>query len=144
MSRGAGGVYLFGAQRLWFRNPGVDNRGVSGFYQLGANNTNARLARQYGGAGLTAFGLVSGRPDDSFGFGLNCRWLTGGDLAGDLFYGYAPLSEPIQPLRPSQLMFQCDYQMKLRDGLFFQPTLTEIPTPVSADRSPTHWQSHSG
>jgi len=31
----ANGVYLFGAQRLWFRNPGRDNSGVSGFYQFG-------------------------------------------------------------------------------------------------------------
>ena len=35
-SNGAIGVYLFGAQRLWFRNPGVDSSGVSGFYQFGA------------------------------------------------------------------------------------------------------------
>ena len=69
-------MYLFGAQRLWFRNPGVDSSGVSGFYQFGANDSNALHARQYVGGGLTAFGLVPGRPDDSFGLGLNCTWLT--------------------------------------------------------------------
>jgi porin len=32
-------------------------------------------------------------------------------------------------MRPSQLMFQCYYQMKLIDGVFFQTNLTDIPTP---------------
>ena len=36
---GAGGVYVFGSQRLWLRNPGVDNSGVSGFYQFGINDS---------------------------------------------------------------------------------------------------------
>ena len=56
------GVYVFGSQRLWFRHPGVDNSGVSGFFQFGANNSNAMLVRQYFGVGLTAFGLVNSRP----------------------------------------------------------------------------------
>ena len=124
--RGANGVYLFGAQRLWFRNPGVDNSGVSGFYQLGANNSDALLARQYAGGGLTAFGLVPRRPDDSFGLGLAWTWLTRGNLAGSVFFPDA--TGPMQ-LSPSQLMIAGYYQMKLVDGVFFQTTLTDIPTP---------------
>jgi porin len=123
---GANGVYLFGSQRLWFRNPGADNSGVSGFYQLGANNSDALLARQYAGGGLTAFGLVPRRPDDSFGVGLAWTWLTRGDMAGNLFFPDAP--GPLQ-LSPSQLMIAGYYQMKLVDGVFFQTTLTDIPTP---------------
>jgi porin len=126
-SEGANGVYLFGAQRLWFRHPGVDSSGVSGFYQLGANDSNALLARYYVGGGLTAFGLVPARPDDSFGAGLNCTWLTGGTSAAGVFY---PPDTPMpNQLRPSQLMFQCYYQMKLVNGVFFQTNLTDIPTP---------------
>jgi porin len=128
-SNGASGVYLFEAQRLWFRRPGIDNSGVSGFYQFGANNSNALPARDYVGGGLTAFGLVPGRPDDSFGFGINCTWLTQGDLAADVFYGDAPFSKPLPPVRSSQLMLQWYYQMKLVNGWFFQTSLTEIPTP---------------
>jgi porin len=128
-SKGANGVYLFGAQRLWFRRPGLDSSGVTGFFQFGANDSNALLARYYVGGGMTAFGLVPGRPDDSFGFGLNCTWLTGGSLAADVFYGQAPFSTALPPLRPSQFMLQWYYQMKLVDGWFFQTTLTDIPTP---------------
>jgi porin len=120
-------VYLFGAQRLWFRRPGVDSSGVSGFYQFGANNSDALLARQYVGGGLTAFGLVPGRPDDTFGFGLAWTWLTQGRRNGR---GYFP-EVPTGPLHlaPSQLMLQWYYQMKLADGWFFQTVLTDIPNP---------------
>jgi porin len=127
-TNGAPGVYLFGAQRLWFRRPGVDNSGISGFYQFGANDSDALHARQYVGGGLTAFGLVPGRPDDSFGLGLNCTWLTPGAYSAHLFYPPWDYND-VPPLRPSQLMFQCYYQMRLAPGWFFQTNLTDIPTP---------------
>jgi porin len=123
---GANGVYLFGSQRLWFRHPGIDNRGVSGFYQFGANNSNALLARQYFGGGFTAFGLVPGRPDDSFGCGLAWTWLNRGEHAGNLFFPDATV--PMR-LSPSQLMLQAYYQMKLVNGVFAQTAVTDIPTP---------------
>jgi len=127
MVPGAQGVYLFGTRRLWFQRPGRDSSGVSGFYQFGANNSNALLARQYFGAGLTAFGLVPGRPDDSFGCGLALTWLNTSAGAGQAFFPQAPAATAF--LRPSQLMLACYYQWKLFDGCFFQPNLTYIPTP---------------
>jgi porin len=125
-TNGAAGVYLFGAQRLWFRNPGVDESGVSGFYQFGANNSDALLARQYVGGGLTAFGLVPGRPADTFGAGLAWTWLTRGYAASNVFF--RDVEHPLQ-VAPSQLMLQQYYQMFIRDGVFFQTALTEIPNP---------------
>ena len=124
---GANGVYLFGAQRLWFRRPGFDSSGISGFYQFGANNSNALLAREYFGGGFTAFGLVPGRPDDSFGCGMAWTWLNQGYQAGRVFFPDAPRG-PVQ-LAPSQLMFQAYYQAKLVNGIFAQTALTDIPTP---------------
>jgi len=123
---GANGVYLFGAQRLWFRHPSVDNSGVSGFYQFGANSNDALRARQYFGAGLTAFGLVPGRPDDTFGAGLAWTWLTDGAHGADAFF---PNVKGPVALAPSQLMLAVYYQMKVVDGVFFQTTLTDIPNP---------------
>ena len=124
---GARGVYLFGSQRLWFRRPAVDSSGVSGFFQFGANDSDALLARQYVGGGLTAFGLVPGRPADTFGAGLAWTWLTRGDEAGRVFFPDAPPG-PLR-LAPSQLMLQAYYQMMLRDGFFFQAAITDIPNP---------------
>jgi porin len=123
---GANGVYLFGAQRLWFRRPGLDSSGVSGFYQFGANNSNALSARDYVGGGLTAFNLVPGRPDDSFGFGLAWTALNTGELQVIPFF---PPEKRSEPLRSNQLMLQWYYQMKIVNGWFFQAALTDIPTP---------------
>lgn len=111
---GANGVYAFGSQRLWFRHPGVDNSGVSGFAQFGANNTNTAFVRQYYGAGLTAFGLTPGRAHDSMGCGM--AWSVLND-------------DPAIALRNDELMFQSYYQMNVMSGVFFQTTLTYIPTP---------------
>jgi porin len=139
---GAQGLYLFGAHRLWFRNPGRDNSGVSGFYQFGANNTNALPARQYFGAGLTAFGLVPGRADDSFGFGLAQTWLNTTPGAASFFHLPDAVIPPIPgtrgpvSFRSSQLMLAWYYQWKVRDGCFFQPNLTYIPTPGLGTHTP--------
>jgi porin len=123
-TNGAVGTYLFGAQRLWFRRPGVDSSGVSGFYQFGANDNDAMRARDYVGGGLTAFGLVPGRPDDSFGFGIAWTALNQNPTAGNLFF---PSGD--HALRSNQLMLEWYYQMKLVNGIFFQTALTEIPNP---------------
>jgi len=123
--KGANGVYVFGSQRLWFRNPGVDNSGVSGYYQLGANNSNARFVRQYVGAGLTAFGLVPNRKHDSFGFGLAWAFLNMDPNAGAFF---AP-GLPGTKFNSNEMMMQWYYQMALRPGMYFQPAITYIPNP---------------
>ena len=134
IDNGATGVYLFGAQRLWFRRPGVDNSGVSGFYQFGANNSNALSARDYVGGGLTAFNMVPGRPDDSFGFGLAWTALTTGE------FSVLPLGtgtdKASPPLRSNQLMLQWYYQMKIVNGIFAQAVLTDIPTPGIGANTP--------
>ena len=122
---GANGVYAFGSQRLWFRHPGIDNSGVSGYYQLGANNTNVLAVRQYAGAGLTAFGLVPGRKDDSFGWGAAWSFMNTDPNAGAAFFR----SLPGTSFAPSELILQWYYQMAVRPGAYFQPTVTYIPNP---------------
>ena len=43
---GAKGIYAFANQRLWLRHPGVDNSGVSGFFQFGVNDSDTMIVRQ--------------------------------------------------------------------------------------------------
>lgn len=132
--RDTAGVYFFGSQRLWFRHPGVDSSGVSGFYQFGANNSNIMAARQFFGAGLTAFGLVPKRPDDSFGCGLALTWLNREPGASQALFPQT--ANDHMPLRPSQLMLAAYYQIKLFDGWFLQPNLSYIPTPAENAATP--------
>ena len=123
---GAQGFYTFGSQRLWFRHHGIDNSGISGFWQFGANNTNTSFARQYYGGGLTAFGLIPQRASDSMGFGMAWSILNGDPGAG------VPFSDDPdnpQPLRDNELILQWYYQMNVTHGVFFQPTVTYVPNP---------------
>ena len=122
---GANGVYLFGSQRLWFRSPGVDNSGVSGFYQFGANNSNTMIARQFFGSGLTAFGLVPGRKNDSFGWGMAWSFLNDDPNAGAFFFP----SLPGTTLGTNELLTQWYYQMQVRPAVYFQSAATYIPNP---------------
>ena len=76
------------------------------------NNTKTLPVKDYFGAGLTGFGLIPFRPDDSVGAGMAWSWLN-----------------VIPPKRPSELMFQAYYQAHLYAGTFFQPAISYIPTP---------------
>lgn len=108
----ATGFYLFGTQRLWYRNPGTDNSGISSFYQYGINNSDALPIKRYIGAGLTAFGLIPYRYDDSMGLGGALSW---------------PNQKIFQ--RTTELILQAYYQAKILNGLYLEPVLSYIPTP---------------
>lgn len=110
--RSAEGYYLFGTQRLWYRNPFNDNSGLSAFFQFGKNQSHVLSMPKYLGAGLTAYGLMPNRADDSMGLGSALAWLN------QSLYS-----------RRTELMFQGYYQAKLLKGIFLEPVLTYIPTP---------------
>jgi porin len=109
---GARGIYTFGSQRLWVRNPGVDNSGLTSFFQFGINDSDTRPVNKYVGVGLTGFGLVPRRPRDSFGGGVAVSWLN--ENLG---------------FRNNEVMLQAYYQMHLVGDIYFQPTVTYIPNP---------------
>lgn len=131
---GTGGFYMFGGQRVWSNESAkvpVDGgktkdgknklvipadsaqpASVSAFFQFGVNNSETLPFNQYYGMGLTGFGLIPHRPDDSVGAGMSWAWLN-----PNLFD------------RSSELMFQAYYQAHLFGGMFFQPTVSYIPTP---------------
>jgi len=109
---GAQGFYMFGSQRIWFQHPGLDPSGISGFLQFALNTSKTQPANEYLGGGLTAFGLVHARPDDSMGTGIAWAWLN-------RRFG----------LRSNELMAQAYYQARVVDGVFVEPALTYTPNP---------------
>jgi len=119
---GATGVYLFGSQRIWFRHPGKDNSGVTSFFEFGANNSETLPVNQYFGSGVTAFGLVPGRSQDSAGAGMAWSWLN-----GNIFH------------RSSELMFQVYYQAHVIAGTYFEPAISYIPTPGASPNLDAAW-----
>jgi len=109
---GAQGAYSYASQRLWFRHPGIDNSGVSAFYQFAFDTSNTMLATRYFGIGATGFGLVPERPSDSMGAGLAWTWLN-------RRYGF----------RSNQAIFELYYQAHLIASSFIQPVISYIPNP---------------
>jgi len=119
---GAQGVYLFGSQRIWLRHPGQDSSGIASYIQFGANNSKTLPIDRYFGSGLTAFGLVPGRPRDSAGTGV--AWSS---LNQNLFK------------RDSELMFQAYYQAHLIAGTYLEPVISFIPTPGASPEHGAAW-----
>ncbi|MCA1597403.1 MAG: carbohydrate porin, partial [Chloroflexi bacterium] len=119
---GASGVYAFGSQRLWFRDPGRSNAGVSTFFQVGTNDSHTLPVNRFVGGGFTAFGLVTPRPSDSMGIGVAWSRL-----------------DPKVFQRNSELMLQSYYQARIINGVYLQPTLTYIPTPGASPAFKAAW-----
>lgn len=122
--KGMQGVYLFGAQRLWLRHPGVDNSGMIGFYQAGINNSKTLRMKQYLGGGLTFYGLTPCRVKDSFGCGI----------------AWAKLNPHLFKQR-DELMLQGYYQAYITDNLFFLTALSYIPHPGASPGLKASWAS---
>jgi len=116
---GAQGFYMFGSQRMWFQHPGLDPSGVSSFIQFAMTPSKTQPTNEFLGAGLTAFGLVHARPDDSMGAGIAWSWLN-------RRFG----------LRSNEFMAQLYYQAPIADGVFLQPALTYIPNPGNSPGIP--------
>lgn len=111
--KGTGGIYAFGSQALWIEDSTTPNKGnLSGFFQFGWNHSKTLEMNLFGGLGLTAFGLVPKRPNDSFGTGV--AWSR---LNQHLFSRY------------SEVMFQAYYQGQIYGSTYFQPVISYIPFP---------------
>ncbi len=115
--RGATGTYLFGSQRLWYKHPGFDVSGVSGFYQYGISNSDVLPMTKSVGGGLTAFGLVPHRLEDSLGAGVSLAWLNQRITS-----------------RKTELMYQVYYQAQVFKFLYLEPVLSYIPTPGQSEQ----------
>lgn len=114
------GIYAFGSQRLWYRNPGIDNSGISGFFQYGINNAKTLPMKQYFGFGLTAFALT--RDKDSFGVGAAIAQLNS-NLYSNNYEG----------------MYQAYYQAYLFLNIYLSGAVTYIPKPGSIENIPSTW-----
>jgi porin len=106
------GIYTFASQRLWRGEGDGEARGVSGFVQLGANDSRTMLATRYVGLGVTAFGVVPGRPMDSLGAGV----------------AWSRLNHNLD-LRPAEALLQFYDQIQVFGSVYLQPTLTLSPNP---------------
>jgi porin len=128
--KGANGVYAFGNQRLWFQHPGKDTSGILAFAQYGYTGSRSAEVTEYIGGGLTAVGLVPGRPADSMGGGVAWSKLNRAPYAGLFFFPNVSTSSPSTALRPSEVMTQVYYQAILIPWtMAVTAAYTYVPTP---------------
>lgn len=112
---GTGGLYVYGSQRLWYQHPNVDNSGINGFFQWGTNYSRTLQCQNYVGGGVTIFGLVPCRLNDSFGFGT----------------AIARLNKFLFDAR-LEAIYQFYYQVYISDNMYFESAISYIPTPGEA------------
>lgn len=111
---GAQGYYLFANQRLWFKNPGIDNAGLIGYLQFGHTGSATAIVNTYLGAGLTGIGLIPGRHEDTLSLGLAYSELNDTTGAGAFFFPDVP--SPSVDLGASELMVQAAYETNFAFG----------------------------
>lgn len=132
---GAQGLYFFGSQRLYWEEQGKTNNGLGAFYQFGTTNNDRTFVQQFFGCGLTYFGLLPGRDNDSLGFAMGWGKMTNDPNAGKAFFsGYGPGPAP---LGANETILTWYYQIQVRDGLFLQPNLSYIPDPARIPGTPS-------
>lgn len=119
---GVNGFYLFGSQRLWWKNKEFADSGLVAYFQLGINNSRTLSVKSFFGAGLSAFGLVPGRLKDSFGLGVSA----------------AGLNRRVEPFS-NEWMFQTYYQCCLFGSLYLEPVISYIPRPGAVTGLPPTW-----
>ncbi len=83
---GANGIYMFGSQRLYYENADLNGNGLTAWSQFGATNSDIVPTHRYFGFGLTYFGPVRGRDEDSCGFGLAYGIMTNNPDAGAAYF----------------------------------------------------------
>jgi porin len=109
---GTHGGYTFASQRLWSSTRDGNAKGVSGFAQFGANDSRTMIATKYVGLGVTAFGLIPGRPRDSVGAGVAWSWLNRN-----------------RGLRSDEALLQFYDQIHVIGAVYLEPVLTVAPSP---------------
>lgn len=120
---GTGGLYAFGSQALWISGAESKNKqNISGFFQLGWNNSRTRPMNRFAGLGLTGFGFTPNRPNDSFGVGVACSKLNTHTFK-----------------RASEIMFQGYYQAAVYKSIYFQPVCSYIPNPGEHPHKSNVW-----
>ena len=125
---GAYGFYVLGSQRLWYRHPGKDPSGVTVFAQYGRTPSTSTIATSAVNGGLTALGLIPGRPGDSFGVGVAWAGLNTIPGAGAALFPNVPSAST--SLRSHELMWQGYYTATLIPWrIALEGAYTSIPSP---------------
>lgn len=131
---GAQGFYMFGSQRLYWENYGENNQGLGCYLQFGTTDSDIVFTHRFFGCGLTYYGPLPNRDDDSAGFAMAVGHMTNDPNAGRVFFsGYPPGPAP---LGSDETILTWYYQFKVAPSAFLQPNLSYIPNPARVPGTP--------
>jgi porin len=128
--RGSGGLYLL-TDQLLYKNPDQGGRKLTGFVQAGLGDHRVNRFGAYLGAGLSATGVVEGRPDDQLGLGLayarnGSHYMTAQRMQG-------------LPVTNAEKTIELTYLMQVNSWLALQPNLQYVITPNTTTAISNAW-----
>jgi porin len=128
--RGSSGLYVLADQSL-YKNPDRPDRKLAGFLEAGFGDYRVNRFGAYLGAGLSATGLVEGRPDDQLGLGL--AYARNGS-----HYMDAQRMQGL-PVTNAEKTIELTYLMQVNSWLALQPDLQYVITPNTTTAIPNAW-----
>lgn len=114
---GAEGMYVFVSQRLYYECPFESGNGLFTWAQFAATDSDFIDTHRFIGTGLTYFGPLAGRDNDSAGFAFS--------------YGKMN-TDPAADLGRQESISTWYYQYQVNQNFYVQPNLTYISTPASS------------
>jgi len=113
---GADGMYVFASQRLYYERPFESSNGLFTWAQFSATDSDFIETHRFFGTGLTYFGPIDGRDNDSAGFA----------------FAYGKMNtDPAANLGRQESIYTWYYQYQLSPNCYLQPNVTYISTPAS-------------
>jgi porin len=128
--RGSGGFYAL-VDHLLYKDPDRPDRKLSGFVQAGLGDYRVNRFGAYLGAGLSATGVVEGRPDDQLGLGLAYARNGSHYMAAQRMQGLA--------VRSAEKTIELTYLIQVNSWLALQPDLQYVITPNTTTAIPNAW-----
>jgi porin len=128
--RGSGGFYAL-VDHLLYKDPDRPDRKLSGFVQAGLGDYRVDRFGAYVGAGLSATGVVEGRPDDQLGLGI--AYARNGS-----HYMTAQRTQGL-PVSSAEKTIELTYLIQVNSWLALQPDLQYVITPNTTTAIPNAW-----
>jgi porin len=128
--RGSSGFYAITDQVL-YKNAGAPERKLTGFVQAGFGDDRVDRLGAYLGAGLTAVGVVDGRPTDELGLALAYARNGSHYMSAQRMQGL--------PVTNAEKTMELTYLIQVNSWLALQPDLQYVITPNTTSAIPNAW-----
>jgi porin len=128
--RGSSGFYALIDKSL-YKDPGKPERKLAGFVQAGLGDYRVDRFGGYVGTGLTAVGMIAGRPNDELGLGLAYARNGSHYMSAQRMQGL--------PVTNAEKTIELTYLIQVNSWLALQPDLQYVITPNTTIAIPNAW-----